>query len=215
MVGGPTTLPELSTARRKRNLPVACPRPVPTYDRDVPTTLTSDRLTLRTYGDDDAAALHDLHSRHEVQRWIGDGQPMTRAEAAASIPRRRLPFPEPMGIWAIDLEGRLVGTLLLKPIPISGTRLAADPRTADLEQALDSPEIEIGWHLHPDVWRKGVATEAATRVLEHAAALDRVVAVTHPDNLPSQRVAMRLGMTDAGTTDRYYDETTRLFVLER
>ena len=28
-------------------------------------------------------------------------------------------------------------------------------------------------------------------------------------------VALRLGMADVGTTERYYDTTTRLFVLER
>lgn len=181
----------------------------------MPDTLTTDRLTLRTFRDDDADALFDLHSRPEVQRWIGDGQPMTDvAEARASIPRRRdVPYPAPQGIWAIDLADRFVGTLLLKPIPISGSPLAADPRNPDL--ALDSPEVEIGWHLHPDVWGRGIATEAATRVLGHAANLPRVVAVTHPDNEPSQRVARRLGMRDEGLTDRYYDTTTRLFVLER
>lgn len=182
----------------------------------MPITLTTDRLTLRTYRDDDAAALFDLHSRPEVQRWIGDGQPMRDpAEAIASIERRRMPFPEPMGIWAIDLDERLVGTILLKPIPISGTPLAAHPRTTSLEEAMASPDVEIGWHLHPDVWRQGIATEAAARVLEHASSLRHVVAVTHPANLPSQRVATRLGMADLGTTDRYYDTTTRLFVLTR
>lgn len=178
-------------------------------------TLTTPRLTLRGFREDDTAGLFDLHSRVEVQRWIGDGQPMTDpAEAAASLVRRReVAYPEPMGIWAIDADDRFVGTLLLKPIPISGTPLAADPRDPAL--ALDSPEVEIGWHLHPDVWGLGYATEAATRVLEHARALPRVVAVTHPDNLPSQRVATRLGMRDLGPTDRYYDTTTRLFVLQR
>ena len=101
----------------------------------------------------------------------------------------------------------------LKPIPISGSPLAADPRNPEL--ALDSPEVEIGWHLHPDVWGRGIATEAATRVLGHASDLPRIVAVTHPDNEASQRVARRLGMRDEGLTDRYYDTTTRLFVLER
>lgn len=182
----------------------------------MPATLTTDRLVLRTFRADDAPVLFDMHSREEVQRWIGDGQVMTDpAEAVSSIARRRMEFPEPMGIWAIDLEDRLVGTLLLKPIPISGTPLSADPRTTDLDHALGSPDVEIGWHLHPDAWGGGIATEAATRVLEHAVALTRIVAVTHPDNHASQRVALRLGMADAGTTDRYYDTTTRLFVLER
>ena len=128
----------------------------------MPETLTTDRLTLRTFVDEDADALFDLHSRPEVQRWIGDGQPMTDVgEARASVPRRRdVPYPPPQGIC-------------------------------------------------------GIATEAATRVLGHASDLPRIVAVTHPDNEASQRVARRLGMRDEGLTDRYYDTTTRLFVLER
>lgn len=182
----------------------------------MPTLLRTERLALRTFGEDDVPALFDLHSRVEVQRWIGDGQPMADpAEARASLVRRRdVPYPEPMGVWAIDLDERMVGTLLLKPIPISGTPLAADPRDPHL--ALDSPEVEIGWHLHPDVWGRGVATEAARRVLDHAREHDlaHVVAVTHPDNLPSQRVALRVGMTDGGSTERYYDTTTRLFELD-
>ena len=52
-------------------------------------------------------------------------------------------------------------------------------------------------------------------MLGHASDLPRIVAVTHPDNEASQRVARRLGMRDEGLTDRYYDTTTRLFVLER
>lgn len=182
----------------------------------MPTHLTTERLALRTFGEDDVPALFDLHSRVEVQRWIGDGQPVTDAdEARSSLVRRRdVPYPEPMGIWAIDLDERMVGTLLLKPIPISGTPLAADPH--DPRLALASPEVEIGWHLHPDVWGRGVATEAARRVLDHAREheLARVVAVTHPDNLPSQRVALRLGMTDRGSAERYYDKATRLFELD-
>ncbi|WP_342767532.1 GNAT family N-acetyltransferase [Calidifontibacter indicus] len=58
-------------------------------------------------------------------------------------------------------------------------------------------------------------TEAATRVLEHASALPRIVAVTHPQNLPSQRVTARLGMRNEGLTDRYYNLAMRLFVVER
>ena len=52
-------------------------------------------------------------------------------------------------------------------------------------------------------------------MLEHASALSRIVAVTYPQNLPSQRVTARLGMRDEGLTDRYYNLTMRLFVVER
>lgn len=181
----------------------------------MPTPLTTDRLTLRGLVEPDAPAVLDLYSRAEVQRWIGDGRVMVDLEEARALVARRraATLPDPMGVWAIDLDDRMVGLLLLKPIPLSGTALAAGPRDPAL--ALSSDEVEIGWHLHPDVWGRGLATEGALRVLEHARASDltRVVAVTHPDNHASQRVATRLGMTDRGPSERYYDRTTRLFEL--
>lgn len=181
-----------------------------------PPTLTSERLTLRPLEADDAEAVLDLYSRAQVQRWIGHGQVMRDLhEAHDLIARRRAAeLPDPMGVWATELDGRLVGMLLLKPIPVSGTPLAADPR--DPELMLASDEVEIGWHLHPDVWGRGLATEAAHRVLDHARehGLRHVAAVAHPDNLASRRVAARVGMADRGPTDRYYDTTTQLFTLD-
>lgn len=181
----------------------------------MPPTLTTERLTLRALTEQDVPKVLDLYSRVAVQRWIGEGRVMADLdEARALVDRRRAAtLPDPMGVWAIDLEDRLVGMLLLKPVPLSGTPLAADPQNPAL--LLTSDEVEIGWHLHPHVWGRGMATEAARRVLDHARAqaLARVVAVTHPDNVPSQRVALRLGMTDRGPSDRYYDTTTYLFEL--
>ena len=43
------------------------------------------------------------------------------------------------------------------------------------------------------------------------AGMPRVVAVTHPDNLPSQAVARHIGMERVGLTDAYYDTETLLF----
>jgi RimJ/RimL family protein N-acetyltransferase len=58
-------------------------------------------------------------------------------------------------------------------------------------------EIEIGYRLHPDYWNKGLATEAARAVRDHAFGnlnLSRVISLIHPDNLPSRRVAEKNGM---------------------
>lgn len=182
----------------------------------MPLTLRTDRLVLRGLEPTDVPAVHDLYSRTEVQRWIGSGRVMADLDEARELVegRRATVLPEPMGVWAIEVEEGVVGMLLLKPLPVSGTPLAADPRNPEL--MLESDEVEIGWHLHPDLWGRGIATEAATTVLAHARAhgLTRVVAVTHPDNVASQRVARRLGMTGTGLTDRYYDTTTTCFTLD-
>lgn len=58
-------------------------------------------------------------------------------------------------------------------------------------------EIEIGYRLHPDYWNRGLATEAARAVREHAfrdLSLSRVISLIHPDNIPSRRVAEKNGM---------------------
>jgi len=58
-------------------------------------------------------------------------------------------------------------------------------------------EVEIGYRLHPDYWNRGLITEAARAVCEHAFAglkLPRVISLVHPENIPSRRVAEKNGM---------------------
>ena len=169
-------------------------------------TITSDRLLLRAWRDDDADFLLDLESRWDVVRFLGARPSMmsTREEALASIVRRRAVDHPVHGIWAITVaaDGRPVGNLLLKPIPLS----AGEPSG-------DREDVEIGWHLHPDAWGRGYATEAAGAVLDDAFSrgLARVLAVTRPENHASQAVCRRLGMTHLGLSTRYYDTPHELF----
>jgi [ribosomal protein S5]-alanine N-acetyltransferase len=58
-------------------------------------------------------------------------------------------------------------------------------------------EIEIGYRLHPDYWNRGLITEAAGAVRDHAfrdRKLSRVISLIHPENSPSRRVAEKNGM---------------------
>jgi [ribosomal protein S5]-alanine N-acetyltransferase len=58
-------------------------------------------------------------------------------------------------------------------------------------------QIEIGYRLHPDYWNRGLITEAARAVRDHAFAdlkLPRVISLIHPENIPSRRVAEKNGM---------------------
>jgi ribosomal-protein-alanine N-acetyltransferase len=48
------------------------------------------------------------------------------------------------------------------------------------------------------VWERGIATEAAQAVRDHAfrdLKLERVISLIHPDNHASERVALKNGMT--------------------
>jgi RimJ/RimL family protein N-acetyltransferase len=59
------------------------------------------------------------------------------------------------------------------------------------------PDVEIGWRLLPEYWGRGLATEAATAVLNYGFqtfGFDRVISVAHPANRRSIRVMEKLGM---------------------
>ena len=58
-------------------------------------------------------------------------------------------------------------------------------------------ELEIGYHTRKDLWGRGLATEAARACRDHAferLGRGRVISLIRPENLPSQRVAIKNGM---------------------
>ena len=57
------------------------------------------------------------------------------------------------------------------------------------------PGTEVGWALHPDIWGKGYAVEAAAAAMDYAVDVlgwTNVIHLVHPDNVRSRRVAERL-----------------------
>lgn len=172
-------------------------------------TLRTTRLSLRPWSPDDADFVYDMYSRWEVQRFIGLVPRVMedRAEAKRLIARcRELEHPV-HGFWAIQRleDAQLVGTILLKEIPASGT-----------PPLQPSGQTEIGWHFHPDSWGNGYATEAASSVLAHGfnKGLDKVIAVTSSQNLASQRLCKNIGMKHQGTTRAFYNANCELFLAE-
>lgn len=163
------------------------------------TLAETERLVIRPWRADEADRLYDMHRSDAVARWIG-GAPMTdRAQATALIERytMQLGSDQRFGAWAVieRVSGIPAGTVLLKPLPNG------------------DGEIEIGWHLHPDSWGRGLAGEAAGAVLARGLAegLEEVWAVTHLDNQRSVKVCRRIGMRLLGVTHRWYDGRHLMF----
>jgi RimJ/RimL family protein N-acetyltransferase len=62
---------------------------------------------------------------------------------------------------------------------------------------LPQPAVEIGWRLALSAQGRGLATEGARAVIDHAfktLGLQQLVAITIPANTPSRRVMEKLGM---------------------
>ena len=77
--------------------------------------------------------------------------------------------------------------------------------------------IEIAYRLPVDCWGQGYATEMAGAVLQHGFAtlgLSRVLGLTWPENVASQRVLVKLGMRPVGI-EEHYGRSMQVYVAER
>jgi RimJ/RimL family protein N-acetyltransferase len=167
-------------------------------------TLTTPRLTLRSWRVDDAPAALEIYGNSDVARWLSPAMDrVTELDAMRQILRdwiaQDVHATLPAGRWAIERrsDGRIVGGVVLLPLP---------PRGDDLE---------IGWQLIPEVWGNGYATEANHGVAGWAftQGLDEVFAVVRPGNTRAAAVAVRNGMEWVGETDKYFGLTLQVYRL--
>jgi RimJ/RimL family protein N-acetyltransferase len=160
--------------------------------------IETERLVIRPWTQEsaDLIRLIDLYTQPEVMRFLGPfrGRPPGIVERwhdrMRADPRQVIAAIEVRG------SGAVAGTVLYKPLP-------------------DEHHMEVGWHLHPDSFGHGYATESARAVVERGFRLGvpEVFAVVRPDNPKSQAVCRRLGMRHLGRTGRYYDTELELFHL--
>jgi RimJ/RimL family protein N-acetyltransferase len=147
----------------------------------------TERLVLRRFRDADAEPFAALNADPEVMRYIADGRPLDRAASDALLARIAREWDERgHGLWAVEereAPGRLLGFCGLA-VPMFLPRVL--------------PAVEVGWRLGRDAWGRGVATEAAGAALTFGferLELAEILAVVHPENERSLRVAAKLGMT--------------------
>ncbi|HXW45911.1 MAG TPA: GNAT family N-acetyltransferase [Streptosporangiaceae bacterium] len=186
---------------------------------------TTARLTARDWTGADLEAAFAIYGRDEVTRWLGPQprRPVASLAQMQEVLDRRIAHGQQQpdyGLWAVELRGsgQVAGAVLLSPLPAGHSA------------------VEIGWHLNPDYWGAGYATEAGRGAIGLAFGLDRVgpeevgpplasrpprrvldsvLALVDPDNVRSREVCRRLGMRHLGQTDKYYGLTLELFELTR
>ncbi len=149
--------------------------------------LTTSRLGLREMTMDDLDFMATMLGDQEVTRFYPKAY--SREEAVEWIERQRGRYlRDGHGLWLV--VEREAGA------PVGQAGLV-------VQQLDDGPELEIGYMIHRHFWRRGLASEAALAVRDHAFAnqpVERVVSLVRPENVPSQRTALRIGMKPERTT---------------
>jgi ribosomal-protein-alanine N-acetyltransferase len=73
----------------------------------------------------------------------------------------------------------------------------------------DISSIELGYRLHYKYWGTGIATELTKALVAYGTeklGLKEICAVTHPDNIASQRVLEKAGLARQGTVIWYNEK---------
>ncbi len=149
--------------------------------------LTGPRVALREYGEGDLDAVLRYAADPEVTRYLPWG-PDSPEEAAAFLARvvaqaNLRPRTQYEVAVVLRASGELIGAARLGLSPAHGRR------------------GDIGYVVRRDMWRQGVATEAARLLLGFGFAvlgLHRIEATCDPDNVASRRVLEKLGMQFEG-----------------
>ena len=150
--------------------------------------LFSLRTELRPIAESDADELLELFRDPSVRRYLLDDAMVSADWVRAEIRSSRGRFAESgAGLWAVRLPGaeQIIGFV--------GFREFFDP-----------PQLQLLYGLLPAYWGRGLATEVAARICNHAFAdlgHDCVRAATDRPNAASSRVLERLGMELERSTD--------------
>lgn len=145
---------------------------------------TSKRLQYRPVTSADAQALFDMDNDPEVMRWINGGEPLVFADFCRDqMPTYLQRWPqEVFGFLIMMADEKFVGWVSLRP--------TGQPF-----------EASLGYRLIKDQWGRGYATEAASALINRAFSevapqtLHSIVANTYEENMASQKVLEKVGMT--------------------
>lgn len=145
--------------------------------------LETSRMRLRPFRHDDLDELAAMFADEETMRYYP--RPKTRNESQDWIAWNLRVYSEyGFGLWVMESTStsEFLGDCGLTPQTVEGVT-----------------EIEVGWHTKRDFWNQGFATEAALACRDIAFksfGLRRLISIIDPENLPSRRVAEKIGMLE-------------------
>ena len=144
--------------------------------------LETDRLVLRQYVEEDAAAFFELNSDPRVLRFVPDAQLLDVEQA------RQILAAHPIADYRKHGFGR--GACILKS---TGQQIGF----AGLKYLEELEEVDVAYRLLPAFWGQGLATEAALASVRYGfdeLGLKRIIGLAMPENVASIRVLEKAGL---------------------
>ena len=163
--------------------------------------LQTARLTLRGFTEADATDMHRMLLERDVLRYFPSSEPPSLDRMRSMIQRLQAHWGERgYGLWAVvrSTDYTLLGRCGIQYLP-------------------DTDEVEIDFLLGREHWGMGYATEAGREALRYGfEKLDvgAIVGIVHPDNISSQHVLEKLGMTSRTRTE-YFGMDCYRYVVDR
>ena len=169
-----------------------------------PVIIESDRVNLREWTAEDRPALERIANESRIVRWLSIGEPLAHGKIDTFLERQTTgQATRGWCRWAVELKEPATGD----PLGVVGFCGFG---------CKFAPEIELGWTLLPEVWNRGLATEAGRAALDYGFSVigfTQVISAVLHDNACSRRVAEKLGMSVDGTVKRYGQSHLR-YVLD-
>jgi len=153
-----------------------------------PESVETERLALRRWTLDDAAAMEAIWREPDVWRALNPHGPFDPGAWRKTLARHTEHWERHgFGLWSVAVppSDEIVGWA-------GASHPTFAPEVAD--------RIEIGWTLRPSHWGRGIATEGATAAIDatfRELDTDEVISLIHNANARSIAVAGRLGMEHA------------------
>ncbi|MFE0674116.1 GNAT family N-acetyltransferase [Streptomyces sp. NPDC058867] len=147
-----------------------------------PAPLSTSRLVLRASQARDRPTFIELLASPEVHTYLGGPRP--RDVLGRELPA--VPEARP-GSFVVELQGAMIGLILLRRVPKSGRPAAAG-------------KVDLGYLFVPRAWGCGYATEACAAALDWFDDVlpgEPVVLHTQTANSASMRLAAKLGFTES------------------
>ncbi len=161
--------------------------------------IMTERLYIRSYEESDFQECIDLYGNEKITKYFDHGMPRSTNEVRELINEKVINCARPYGLFSIfqRSDGSFIGQIDLIPTEDRGV-------------------LEIGYIIHEIYHGHGFCTEAAKGVMFNfvntnkyrvvpclESNIKKFIATVHPENIASQRVLQKVGMTFEKSQERF------------